>query len=486
MEDTMSQENVGGQPPSEHKMEQMREAQARFLSQLLKIPGVHGVGIGYKKVAGETTDQLAIVVRVDHKLPFADVDPRHLIPPQFSFHSRNYAEEVVVVTDVQERPRAVEYSCIADHALEARVRPIAGGYSIGLVAAGGGTLGGWVWDNENEQIVLLTNKHVLGSTAGADVLQPSDGDGGVFPADHFADVVRTGTLDATIAVPIDTDDIELEIEGIGPAVYEIAEATLGMRVEKSGQTTEHTTGRVVLVNYVSHHYGSTHDIEVDADPGTGRFAYYGDSGSLIVERTNPDGNNWKRVVGLLWGGDPSETNAYAHHIGDVFEDLDLNTVCAGVGEAVGDDLFEASYARAGEPLPLAQAPKDWMRPEPLRPFPGRRFFHGMSRDIEARLTHSERGQEAIELVHAHRVEILDLVRSGDFQRALVGSMAPFVHGAWTTDEIFERVVTHEDVERFQRLLKVTEAKHPEMGKVLEYANKLIKEAHGHRLGEIFG
>jgi len=51
----MSNENAGGQPPSEREIELLREGQALFASELLKIPGVHGVGIGYKKTGGKTT-----------------------------------------------------------------------------------------------------------------------------------------------------------------------------------------------------------------------------------------------------------------------------------------------------------------------------------------------------------------------------------------------------------------------------------------------
>lgn len=480
----MSNENAGGQPPSEREIELLREGQALFASELLKIPGVHGVGIGYKKTGGKTTGQLALIVRVDRKLPRGEVDPRELIPPEYRFYSRISDEEVTVVTDVQERPRPVEYPCIADDALEARVRPISGGYSIGLVGAGGGTLGGWVWDDLNNQIVLLTNNHVLGSTAGADVLQPSSGDNGNFPADHFADVVRTGTLDATIAGPINANDVELEIEGIGPAVYEVAPATLNMLVEKSGRTTEHTTGQVVLVNYISNHYGSTSDFEVDPDPGIARFAYYGDSGSLIVERNHPSGYGWKRVVGLLWGGLPSQGNAYAHQLQDVFADVNLTTVCAGLLEEILDDLFEASYVEYAELPRLPEPVWSWVRYGPGRRM-SRGFYHGIARGFERRLARSERGREAIKLVYAHRVEIVQLLRDGDIRRAMVASMAPFVRGAWTTDDVFNRVVTDEDVERFERLLKVVEDRRPEMREPLRFAADVLKETRGRRLGEIF-
>ena len=479
----MSDEYPGLRPPTEPEMERMREAQRQFIDQLLEIPGVHGVGIGYKEVGGELTDQLALVVRVYNKLPEAAVDPHEMIPAKVTFYSRAYDEEVTIVTDVQERARPVEYPCIADDALGVRVRPIPGGYSIRQPGTGGGTLGGWVWDELNDQVVLLSNNHVLGSTAGADVIQPSSGSA---PADHFADVVRTGTLDATIAAPIDTDDVELAIEGVGPAVYEVAPATVGMQVEKSGQTTEHTTGQVVLVDYISYHYGSTNDFEVHPDHGQDRFAYFGDSGSLIVERTHPSGSSWKRVVGLLWGGDPLVGNCYAHEIEDVFEDLDLTTVCAGVLEQISDDLFAESYAEAGERLVAIRSPWDRATRDPARVLAPRKLWRGMGRDLEKRLARSDRGQEALKLLHFHRVEAVHLLRDREIRRALAASTGPFVRGAWTTGEVFNREVTDEDAERFERFVKIVEERQPDLRKPLDFAKELLAEVHGRRLKDIFG
>lgn len=480
----MASDDTGGQPPSEREMKRLQEGQSRFARQLLRIRGVHGVGIGYKKTDGKTTDQLALIVRVDHKLPQSEVDPREFIPPEYRFRSRDSdKEEAVVLTDVQERPRPVEYTCIADGALEARVRPIPGGYSIGRVGMGGGTLGGWVWDDLNDQVVLLTNQHVLGSTVGTDVLQPSDSDGGVFPADHFADVVRSGTLDATIAAPININDVQYEIAGIGPAVYEVVPATLNMLVEKSGQTTEHTTGRVVMVNYVSNHYGSTNDFEVDPDPGIPRFAYYGDSGSLIVERTHPSGSDWKRVVGLLWGGDPSVGNAYAHQLPDVFADLNLTTVCAGAFEEVLDGLFGTSYSEFGEQPRIPPPFERGTVHRAARRMP-RGFYDGIARDFEKRLASTKRGQAVIDVVHAHRVHIVEMLRNDDIRRALVASTAPFVQGAWTTDEVFNRVVTDEDAERFKRLFRAVEERQPEIRELLRFAAKVLDDARANRLAEV--
>ena len=47
----------------------LKECLERNREQILKTPGVTGVGIGYKVTGGEETDQLALVICVKEKLP---------------------------------------------------------------------------------------------------------------------------------------------------------------------------------------------------------------------------------------------------------------------------------------------------------------------------------------------------------------------------------------------------------------------------------
>lgn len=48
--------------------------------QLMRMPNVVGVGIGFREVAGERTKQLAIVVFVSKKLPQTAIAPADLLP----------------------------------------------------------------------------------------------------------------------------------------------------------------------------------------------------------------------------------------------------------------------------------------------------------------------------------------------------------------------------------------------------------------------
>ena len=47
---------------------------------LLLRPNVVGVGLGYRQTGGQTTDELALVVMVSHKLPQSTLDPADQIP----------------------------------------------------------------------------------------------------------------------------------------------------------------------------------------------------------------------------------------------------------------------------------------------------------------------------------------------------------------------------------------------------------------------
>jgi hypothetical protein len=452
-------------------MAQLNRAKTAAGERLLAIPGVHTVGVGYRRREGRITDELAVVVYVDRKLPREEVKPAWMIPAQVSY-TDPAGEQAMVPTDVVQRARPVEYPHLADGSLAGRVRPVPGGRSI-QGSLGGGTLGGWIWDVVNDAPVLLSNRHVLGSTAGADVFQPW---GSAAAADRIADNVRTGALDATIAAPSSSGHMLYEIEGVGPAVYETTVAVLGMRVEKSGATTEHTTGSVVVVSLSTGHAGSTNDFEVHPDTGQARFAYYGDSGSLIVERTHPTGASWKRVVGLLWGGDPPEGNAYGHQINDVFADLNLTTVCGGALA----DIFDSLFARSFESLPSTG-----IGPTGVGELTGRppiRRQHGMARELEQEIGRTRRGARIVKLVHKHRVALVGAAMDRQTRRTLQLALAPFVEGMWSGKEVLRRPITEDDIARFRRALDVVAQ--PNLKDLLATANELLDEAPGTTFAEI--
>jgi hypothetical protein len=60
-------------------LETVRSVKARAEDQLMRMPGVTGVGVAYKYVGGRRTDELSIRVHVERK---RDVPLAEAIPPE--------------------------------------------------------------------------------------------------------------------------------------------------------------------------------------------------------------------------------------------------------------------------------------------------------------------------------------------------------------------------------------------------------------------
>lgn len=292
------------------------EAKRRYGGRLLSHPDVHGVGVGRRRRSGEKTDEYAVVVHLKRKLPLDEVPPNRRLPHELRFTAED-GEELSVALDVQQHPEPLPQS--------ERLRPVPGGASVGLTGAhlASGTLGGWAWDTVTRRVVALSNEHVFGSVPGVGVIQPAANDGGAPPHDHVASVLRAGTLDAAIAVPDDASLISATISGGALAVFEIGDAAIDMRVEKTGRATGRTVGIVDLIDFDYDYYGSHADLWVDSEDGD--FSSSGDSGALYVEAPRAARRQASaRVVGLHWGG--TGTSGVGHPIRRVFEDLGLATL----------------------------------------------------------------------------------------------------------------------------------------------------------------
>lgn len=462
-------------------LRRLREAKTRFGRDLLELPSVHGIGIGRKRVNGQKTDNLAIIVHVYNKVPEHRLEPSERIPAKLRFVSTREGREISVLTDVREvappRPEVECGACRAD--FESKTRPTPGGYSIGLVDEAGGTLGGWVWDDLNDEIVLICNEHVLGSDTGTTVIQPSALDGGASPADNLAEVVRAGTLDVAIARPDDADDLQIEIECSTPAVYEIADAEIDTEVEKVGQTTGLTCGIVDLIDYDSSWYGSRNDLWIDGDGSD--FSMGGDSGSLYVERQHPDGHSWKRIVGIHWGG--SGNDGVGHPIRAVFEDANLTTVCSGIIQALVEAFFGAAGAEAE--VEIEVEPERMRAPQRRGPWPRRTSLKlGLARDVEARFRETAVGSRIADLLHANRVSIVKTLLTGDGWRATRALLAPIMATAVTTDDVLDHVLSENDRANAQRLVKVLRRVAPELDEAVEFGDRLLTGSVGRRIGDV--
>ena len=139
----------------------------------------------------------------------------------------------------------------------ARYDPLRGGMSISdLFHNQAGTLGGLVRDRVTQADMILSNFHVLvidwSALPGKRICQPGRFDGGVV-TDIVAQLVRhamSSRLDAAVAKltgsrPLINDQLE-----IGP-VSGVAQAQLGMQVQKFGRTSKRTDGVVTGVDGVT-------------------------------------------------------------------------------------------------------------------------------------------------------------------------------------------------------------------------------------------
>ena len=465
--------------PEEFELRRLREAKSLYGKELLAHPDVHGVGIGYKKVGGKKTKELALVLHVYKKVPIEELQPSRRLPTEFSFLSRREKERITIPTDVREViPPIPEVKCAdCDVDFEDRVRPVPGGFSIGLSGVPGGTIGGYVWDNNTEQIVFISNEHVLGSNGGDAVIQPSASDGGSSPADDFGSVIRSGALDATIASVDDSDDMVPKIECSGPAVYEITDPAIDMEVEKVGQTTGLTCGVVDLIDYDSGHYGSHDDIWIDGNGSD--FSQGGDSGSLYVEMNPPDDQDWKRIVGIHWGG--SGNDGVGHPIQAVFNDLNLTTVCIGIVSALIEAILESLFPDP-EHAVVTRIQRMERLPGPImRKRKGGSFYVGFAQDFEKRIQESRLGSEALTLFRNNRHNIVKFLMDGDGWRSTVAALAPILDGKVTTDDVLEHRITSSDLENAHRVMKVAARVMPELKTIIKFGETLIAEAEGIRL-----
>ena len=60
--------------------EKITEVQVKYVDELMQKAHVVGVGIGLAKVNDEYTDELALVVLVDEKVPLEELDEEDQIP----------------------------------------------------------------------------------------------------------------------------------------------------------------------------------------------------------------------------------------------------------------------------------------------------------------------------------------------------------------------------------------------------------------------
>ena len=307
---------------------------------MFKKANVIGVGVGFKETKGKKTEELALKVLVRQKTPISELSSKDLIPKEMD----GVRTDVLAVGNI---------NAFQNH--KARQRPAMPGISIGHYAITAGTFGAVVRDATTSERLILSNNHVLANSNNASkgdaIIQPGGADGGRSPQDRIADLERfvaikfkgggdgggdggsncpiaqffasllnvfasasgshtrvkpvkveagaTNLVDAAVARPVNNEIVSDETMEIG-VVSGYVEATIGMKVKKSGRTTGYTEGEVnSLDTTLEVGYGSQTAI-FEHQILTGDMSDPGDSGSLIVDENN-------RAVGLLFAGSTTVT-----------------------------------------------------------------------------------------------------------------------------------------------------------------------------------
>ncbi len=476
---------------------ELREYKAGHLAwDRLEALGAHGVGIGRKWSEGKPTNTLSLRFYVARKRPVGQLAATEKVPSRLRFTSRRGLREVELITDVIEAAPAQFEEIDPETAL----RPVPGGVSVG---AGGssGTLGGWVWDRTDGSIVMLSNEHVFGSVPGVDIVQPSLVDGGQPSRDRIG-VVKRGfarsdtepnRVDCAVGAPLDRALIDPSVIEIGPAVEAVMSATEGLGVEKFGQSSRHTFGEVVDLDWLGMVSGRRFEECLLIDPAapTEDWSGPGDSGSLVFAREPIEpGSPVRPVVGLHFAG--MGLQGLASKVENVFAALDLGVLSAEAlaslvdglagGQGAVEPVPEAELALAG---PAGPAAAFWPRTIGAAGLPAG-LYRGFAGDLAARLAASQRGRRINRFVQSHRREILALLLAeGDLRRATIAALGPLLAGAVTTGDVLERSLTEQDWRALDRLFAELDRKgSPALRTAVRTVRALRPRAAGKSLGEI--
>jgi hypothetical protein len=337
----------------------LEDARAHAVEELLAPDTPHtnivGFAAGVKWRNGEPTGQPAVLALVTHKVDKSELSEDDLIPPKIGNTRTDVLEigfPMIERTQVQLPPAVNGTAALEEEQqlvipqvplfgaemLARRMRPAEGGYSVGHFKITAGTIGTCVYDllpgaatgsqpmpgvGIPQRFYILSNNHVLANVnaamIGDPILQPGPFDGGTFPADLIARLSRFIPITLEPPTPrilhrnlVDAAVAEGQFHDLDREIYwggyvrgwrRRANVAVGTVVQKTGRTTNYTTGRITAINAT-----------VDVGYGAGRIGRFqdqiittnmsagGDSGSLV---TTPD----EVAVGLLFAGSAVATIA---------------------------------------------------------------------------------------------------------------------------------------------------------------------------------
>ena len=306
-------------------LDEVRATKEQHGPRLIELPGVTGVGVGY--LADDET--IGIVVYLEEgsgtQIPdHVDGVPVEVRPGRFSAPFASLVAQAEPAEPPPHEPEREELGNPRDKEFQPMIGGISCNPDFFYFFDWSGTLGLTIADSTGSP-VILSNRHVICGK------EPKKGDGVSQPSyeifSHLAaslDGWKLGNveynglqygIDAAIASP--TNDRTASIGEVYslPKVTGSATPALSMNVQKSGLTTDVTTGTVTAIEMdvaTDDNVILKRQVIVRAnDYPKGLFANTGDSGSVIIDfDTN-------KVIALLWGGNDKTKETIGSPIGAV-------------------------------------------------------------------------------------------------------------------------------------------------------------------------
>ncbi len=389
---------------------EMLEKFDKVIIDLKDIVGIKNVGIGMKKIDGEMTDVMSFKVAVKIKKTEKELVENQIIPK----HLQGFRTDVVVEEE------GIPLLGTDDLPHTSKVSPLIlrGGIQIGNgkgkpnVGDSTGTLGCIATLNDEPTTkVALSNHHVLLSNVISDEqLGEKVGHPKYYESCFCCDCDKIGTVAAfnsqfdCAVVRLDNDiNVTNTIEEIGE-VKGIAVPKVGDKVLKRGKTTGLTSGEITdvfppgLVHIELGEEGEGRQVSfvdkfgriVEANHpdrtlkygvGAPKFAFHGDSGSVIVN--NEDGADKHKIVALLNRIDGEVSSAWDIQL----VVSNLNITIHGTPDFDGGNISDSAPSGTTKPVNARIA------------------IHG----FEERLKESEHGRYILGLINTHRNEVRELV-----------------------------------------------------------------------------
>jgi hypothetical protein len=317
-------------------------------AELMRIPGVVGVGIGLRERDGGLTREPAWRVYVQGKKPLGDVPASERIPP----FVQGIPTDVLTWTP---REPLIGFN---DEEDTTNYNPKVGGSQIGRKGRNSvGTLACFVRTADNK-VAALTNYHVLWEESdspsdGIGIGQPAHSDSICCTCNEFATTLKPpagngygnkNKMDCALAIlkegvsysprvkTLRRADNTVEQDG---TINGTAAATMGDAVWKIGRTTGLTRGTISQ---------TAPEIIATPNAGLGRMVNFGDSGSALFEQAS--GN----IVGLIWGMNGADNHGIAIPIADVLSNLNVTVITTAAGDGmVAGTVMEAHVLAAPSP-----------------------------------------------------------------------------------------------------------------------------------------